>query len=104
MTAALALKPDQANWREDYVTWLLAWERPDKAHRQALIGQYFARFASLPGGRRPQRGGTGPGRHGKRGRMNLDGDLDSLPRKPRKTIEASGSSRSFSAGPGGSFV
>ena len=27
MTAALALEPDQANWREDYVAWLLAWGR-----------------------------------------------------------------------------
>ena len=105
MTAALALEPDQANWREDYVTWLLAWERPDESASTSLDRAIFrARFASLPGGRRPQRGGTGPGRHGKRGRMNLDGDLDSLPRKPRKTIEASGSSRSFSAGTGGSFV
>jgi O-antigen ligase len=42
MTAALALEPGRSDWREDYVAWLLRWARPDEAHRQALIGQYFA--------------------------------------------------------------
>ena len=38
MEAALASEPQQADWREEYVTWLLAWGEPEEAHRNALAG------------------------------------------------------------------
>jgi O-antigen ligase/tetratricopeptide (TPR) repeat protein len=40
--SALTLNPEKWEWRADYVNWLLRWGRPDDAHRQALIGQYFS--------------------------------------------------------------
>jgi O-antigen ligase/tetratricopeptide (TPR) repeat protein len=42
MESALALKPSQAAWREEYIEWLLRWGRADEAHAQALKGQYFS--------------------------------------------------------------
>ncbi len=42
MEAALALEPRQVSWRNDLVSWLIAWGRPREAHDQALVGFQYA--------------------------------------------------------------
>ena len=42
MDGALLLEPEQSSWREDYIAWLVRWGRDEDAHKQALIGQYYA--------------------------------------------------------------
>jgi tetratricopeptide (TPR) repeat protein len=42
MEKALALRPAQTDWRNEYIKWLLEWGRAEEAHSQALKGLYFA--------------------------------------------------------------
>jgi hypothetical protein len=36
MSAALARSPERMEWRHEYINWLLAWDDPREAHKQAL--------------------------------------------------------------------
>ncbi len=40
--AALALEPHRTAWRNDLIAWLIAAQKYDEAHNQALIGLYYA--------------------------------------------------------------
>ena len=42
MEAALDLEPRRVLWRQDLVSWLIAWGRPREAHDQALAGLQYA--------------------------------------------------------------
>ena len=42
MEAALDHEPNQAHWRKDLVTWLIAWGRLREAHDHALVGLHYA--------------------------------------------------------------
>jgi hypothetical protein len=39
---ALGLEPRRADWRREYVDWLIAWGEPREAHEQALLGLAYA--------------------------------------------------------------
>jgi tetratricopeptide (TPR) repeat protein len=39
---ALGLDPVRADWRKDYVGWLIAWGEADEAHKEALVGVSLA--------------------------------------------------------------